>query len=649
MLCAMTGARPLQDDVAAPPAAEPGPAESTARVHAVRPGEGTADAAAHAALLLHERGVTTWSDHRSVTAALRDALALRDQPDVLHVRLSAALARSLLHDETADRTAAEQLAGRAVSGARELGDPRALAESLHALLTVTWAPGQAARRLALAREMEQAAHSGRLDRHVVLAGLEAFGALLELGDPSVHVQLDRSVRWQANRVHPESGDGAHLAWLLLTRRTALALVTGDVETAAGLVAQEEAEGRRLEEPDVLGVVMTHRMSLLRWQVDLLTVLGRAGIDETADHPAARATSEVVRLVARGDRAAAADVLRTRLEPLCAAAPGWVGLTPTASCAEFALAIGALESCERLYAALSPYEGTFALAAGGVDCDGPVSLLLGRLAAALGRRDDAVRHLRRAVDECEVLAAVLWGASSALELAAALGPGDESARLLERATTSAGRSDVLRARLDEVRRSVLQADADGRPAELRRDRTGWVAVFAGRTARLPAWKGLHDIALLLSRPGEGVAAAHLVAPEAVGEALMGADPVLDEQARAEYRHRLAELAARAERAAADGDDELAAAVSQERDLLVGALAQTYGLGGRQRLLGDGAERARKAVTNRIADSIRRVEALHPELAAHLRRSVRTGRTCTYLADPPVTWVVALRPARGQTTD
>ena len=46
----------------------------------------------------------------------------------------------------------------------------------------------------------------------------------------------------------------------------------------------------------------------------------------------------------------------------------------------------------------------------------------------------------------------------------------------------------------------------------------------------------------------------------------------------------------------------------------------------------AERARKAVTARIRDAIRRITEAHPELGAHLDRTVRTGTTCRYEPSP-----------------
>jgi hypothetical protein len=54
------------------------------------------------------------------------------------------------------------------------------------------------------------------------------------------------------------------------------------------------------------------------------------------------------------------------------------------------------------------------------------------------------------------------------------------------------------------------------------------------------------------------------------------------------------------------------------------------------LGDPAERACKAVTERIRYSIARIARVHPFLADHLRASVVTGTSCAYAADEPVTW-------------
>jgi AAA ATPase domain len=48
----------------------------------------------------------------------------------------------------------------------------------------------------------------------------------------------------------------------------------------------------------------------------------------------------------------------------------------------------------------------------------------------------------------------------------------------------------------------------------------------------------------------------------------------------------------------------------------------------------AERARVSVTRRIRDAIDRIAQAHPELGAHLDRTIRTGTRCSYVVDPAV---------------
>ncbi|WP_311137323.1 hypothetical protein [Streptomyces sp. I6] len=113
-------------------------------------------------------------------------------------------------------------------------------------------------------------------------------------------------------------------------------------------------------------------------------------------------------------------------------------------------------------------------------------------------------------------------------------------------------------------------------------------------------------------------------------------MLDEEAKARYRRRLEQLDDAIDRATASGDDDVAAGYDRERAALLDELRRAAGLGGRTRRLGDEAERARKAVTARIRDTLRKLGPLHPELAAHLRASVSTGSACGYRPEQPVSW-------------
>jgi hypothetical protein len=109
--------------------------------------------------------------------------------------------------------------------------------------------------------------------------------------------------------------------------------------------------------------------------------------------------------------------------------------------------------------------------------------------------------------------------------------------------------------------------------------------------------------------------------------LAADPVLDDRAKAHYR-RLAERHKESDRALGRHDDDRAADLDHERQDLIDELRRATGLAGRSRRLGDEGERARKTVTARVRDRMRRLDQRHPELAHHLRATISTGLTCRY---------------------
>src|SRR5262249_59226800 len=100
---------------------------------------------------------------------------------------------------------------------------------------------------------------------------------------------------------------------------------------------------------------------------------------------------------------------------------------------------------------------------------------------------------------------------------------------------------------------------------------------------------------LAAPGREVAAAELAAgPDGEAAAALGAfgaDPVLDDRARAAYRTRLADLDDELATADAHHDLERSARLAAERDALIDELAPATGLGGRRPRLGDPRARGR----------------------------------------------------------
>ena len=70
--------------------------------------------------------------------------------------------------------------------------------------------------------------------------------------------------------------------------------------------------------------------------------------------------------------------------------------------------------------------------------------------------------------------------------------------------------------------------------------------------------------------------------------------------------------------------------------VSELGGVAGLRSRDAAPGPVAERTRKAVTNRIRQTVTRITGAHEILGAHLTNAVRTGTTCSYTPERAVRW-------------
>jgi hypothetical protein len=153
--------------------------------------------------------------------------------------------------------------------------------------------------------------------------------------------------------------------------------------------------------------------------------------------------------------------------------------------------------------------------------------------------------------------------------------------------------------------------DNGTARLRRAGELWQASYRGHVAYLRDTKGLHDLAALLAKPGTDLSTLSLAGGELSHRSHSSpAEPVLDHAALIAYRRRLAD----------------------EREQILAELRRATRPDGSSRVVANAAaERARKAVTARIRDAIRRISDAHPELGTHLDRTILTGTTCRYEPD------------------
>ncbi|MBF5029322.1 AAA family ATPase [Micromonospora sp. ANENR4] len=568
--------------------------------------------------------------------------------------------------------------------ARHGRDDEALTFSLWARHDTTWGLGTAQERAVVTAEIREVARrSGDRETELWATALR-WVALLELGDPGYRQELTAFV------TGARRDDVARQRVAAIADTAIIAAFQGDLAAAEAGFA--EAESYR-EPGHSDHAFMTHHM---RWSILLLygrlaeaeAVLDRVG----AGHPQV----ELLRAITAAERGDVATVLRltAAIEAAGTAyprslSPLWLRLRAQAAAVD-----GDPARCAAVRADLAPHRGQWAAALFGCDIVGPVDLWLAGVDAAEGRWDDAVDCYAAARDAADRLGARPWSVLARAGLVGALagrgGPGDAAEARRLRAETVAealslgmvqvvdrlGAADPAPAAVSAVvapvparlgagvpalavasslssRRGALGLSragvVHGRPPdpgadviqpEFRPDGPVWRLAYDGVVVHLPDAKGLHDLRLLLSRPGTDVPAVELLdpaaGPELVAVRRLGADPVLDDEAKARYRRHLRRLDDEIDRAAAKDDGRRLAELDAERAALLDQLRAAAGLAGRHRRLGDQAERARKAVTGRIRDTLRRIDERHPALAAHLRESVTTGGACRYRPAEPVPW-------------
>jgi hypothetical protein len=283
-----------------------------------------------------------------------------------------------------------------------------------------------------------------------------------------------------------------------------------------------------------------------------------------------------------------------------------------------------------------------------------SVLVGNLTDAAARLQDTelcariLDELRPVLSSCGVNGAVVAFAGSHAHFAgiaaASVGRHEEAHTLLQQAVTVHAR---LGARMWEAAsRDALDALGATAPstgpgrrqvAVLRRRQRAWTVSYGPETATVPDSKGWRDLSVLLSRPDTDVHVLEL-AQALVRDASAGA--VADQTAIDAYRHRLVELEQDRAAAERDNDPERRHLIDTEREALLTQLKNATGLSGRPRQLGATAsERARKAVSARIRDAIRRLEPSAPQLAALLDRAIITGTWCRYRSQGAPSWQIS----------
>jgi hypothetical protein len=605
-----------------------------------------------AAALLNAQHLDFNAPADTAAALLREAAAALDPADhALRARTLARLAVALAPEPPAARAAAEQ----AVYSAREAvtGDPDGLAAAAalatalaarHHVLSGSQDPADA---LAAADEIVTAAQRAREPETEFDGRVLRLARLLELGDgPAAQRVLPELDRLAASLRQPG------VRQVALSRRSTLAALTGDFAPAAEFARQAFQTGQAASLPDAGAVYWGQLFAIWlhtglpgddeQWmERELRDLVARSHL--SVAHAAALVQIEAAHGAAEQARGRLDELVGTGLDTL---RPDMVFVWALAQLARSCVVLRAARHAVRLYRALAPYAGRAAVAAGAVMCAGSTDFYLAGLAALNGDAETADRHYRAAAGCHRRLGARPMLAHTLHEHARLLrqpaGLADPSAAAAADAEARAIAADCRMTKLLAV---VDQPDQAGSVLTLNREDDFWLVGFADAVTRVPDSLGLRYLDLLARNLGRELAAVELVqlagatgpaGTVAPADGLHGAsgaaaDDILDRQARAAYRQRLADLDDELAEAEQWNDVERASRLRAEKDFVVRELTAATGLGGRPRPLGSESERARINVTRAIRTAIAKIRDRAPAAAAHLDQAVRTGTRCCY--SPP----------------
>jgi tetratricopeptide (TPR) repeat protein len=512
---------------------------------------------------------------------------------------------------------------------RASGDAPGLAHTLSLLHHVLLGPHYAAERTAVADELVTVA-AGTGDTVLVLMGalwrtVDCFLA----GEPEAERNL-AALRQRADALRVDA-----VLYIVELMDVMLAVRAGRLAEAEAGAARCFTRGGEVGDADAVGYYGAQLLGI-RWlqgRGEEMLPLAREIAGSPTIVPTHRIYPAAVAALAADTGGAATEEAWRNLDGLRTAG---IGDIPSSSnwlltlfcIVEAADRLGDPASAEAAYKALCPFAGLPVMASLAVMCFGSAEGALGLAARTLGRLDDAVRHLERAIEADRRLGNRPMLAIARGNLGATLllrRQGDDAARgtsLLEEAV-AALRGMGLTARAERF--APRQPDvAAGPPGTLRFAGGTWELCCGSDRVVLPDGVGIRYLARLVAVPGRDVGADELAGTGA--DALR--QEVLDDDARRDYRRRMEHLRAELDAADAAGDPQRATRAQDELDRLMAELAASTGLGGRARTFADGRERARTAVQKAIRRAVARIGESTPVLGELLAASVQTGLVCRF---------------------
>jgi tetratricopeptide (TPR) repeat protein len=368
---------------------------------------------------------------------LEEALAARaGREEATSARLLARLSVELYY---ADRERAPALSALAVERARRVADPAPLAAALNARRVALWSPHHADERLAAASEMITAAEAAG-DREAQLQGRNwRVVDLLELGRVQAAAREIDAYEALADAVALP-----HFRWYVPLWRGTLALLAGRWATARDLGEQAFELARQADDPNGPLFVGIQRHSGFYAQRRIGELDRERIVRGGATSPVAADWLVNVALI-DAENGAIDDARRLVAELArdgCSALAMDANWHSACVLAEAAVVVGDHEAGAALYDLIEPHARLFPVIARAVACLGSAELHVGRLAGLLGRHDEALVRLRRALAENDRAGAGPHAAVALLRLGETLAQSGEPGPARDALQQAARRAEAL---------------------------------------------------------------------------------------------------------------------------------------------------------------------------------------------------------------
>ena len=453
----------------------------------------------------------------------------------------------------------------------------------------------------------------------------------EIGDRAL---LDKAVR-ECGQLADRIGL-PHYQWRAVSGRAMQAIIDGDFDRACDLLDSADELVDQIGDPQAIATLALQRFALLvEWDSPRATPIDQIEANLQAAYAGGVGESEFfiapfLAIYKRGEDVPFAKHFVAD-KPIVDRTFAGGDRYSLASLGQMALKAGDLDVASRCYDALIDYSDTCATLGllGSCWC-GPVAYWLGKLARGLGRLDDAANHAEKALQMATRMGAQPYIArihASAAEIARDAGDDELAAEHAARASALMQELQLRPVRRVPTDVSPAPPTAPTRSFSMRQNGDVWTVEYGGQSATVRDAKGLHMLNQLVAQPDKDI---HVLDLSGTSEAAADGDagPLLDAQAKEDYRRRVSELQEELEEAESLADLGRADNLRSEIDFITQELSRAFGLGGRERAAGDAAERARVNVRRRIKDAVGRIAEQAPEAGRYLENTIKTGRYCKY---------------------